>query len=284
MKREALGRGLGELLDEVESAYENENSEYVDIVDEIDVHIIDPNPDQPRQIFEIDAINELSLSIKEHGLLQPIVVIRDDDRYTLVSGERRLRATKILKNSTIKSIILNINQDKLNELALIENIQREDLNIVELAISYDKLIKQHDITHEQLADKLSKSRSSVTNALRILSLSLYVQDKLKYNLISFGHAKMMAILNEKEQQIAADSIISQKLSVQEAQKLIQQIKSKNEPEQQTKKPKVMFDKKKLQKIVSLLNNDKLKSKITSKGISIEISNDKDIEALNSLLS
>jgi len=284
MKREALGRGLGELLDEVESAYENENSEFVDVVDEIDIDIIDPNPDQPRQLFEIDAIKELSQSIKTHGLLQPIVLIRNDDRYTLVSGERRLRATKLLKSSTIKSIVLNISRDKLNELALIENVQRENLNIVELAHSYDKLIKQHDITHEQLSDKLSKSRSSITNTLRVLSLCDYVQNKLLANSISFGHAKMMTVLDEKQQQIATDSIIAQKLSVQETSKLITQLKNKNEPKQQTPKPKMLFDKAKLQNIVQILKNKSFKATINPKGINITIKNDKDIEKLNTLLS
>ncbi len=284
MKREALGRGLGELLDEVESAYENENSEFVDVVDEIDVDIIDPNPDQPRQVFEIDAIKELSQSIKAHGLLQPIVVIRDDDRYTLVSGERRLRATKLLETDTIKSIILNINRDKLNELALIENIQRENLNIVELARSYDKLIKQHNITHEQLSDKLSKSRSSITNTLRVLSLGGYVQDKLLANNISFGHAKMMTVLDEKQQQIATDSIIAQKLSVQETSKLIAQLKNKNEPKLQAPKSKILFDKVKLQNIVQILKDNNFKTTINPKGINITITNNKDIDKLNTLLS
>ncbi len=282
MKREALGRGLGELLDEVSIAYENENSEYVETVDEIDIKKIDPNPNQPRLNFDKASIYELSLSIKEHGLLQPIVVIRDENRYTLVSGERRLRATKQINHKTIKSIILNIDRNKISELALIENIQREDLSIVELALSYEKLIKQHNITHEQLSHKLSKSRSAITNTLRVLLLSDYVKQKLQSNHISFGHAKMLVVLDERQQQIATDSIVSQKLNIAQSQKLIQQIKEKKEPTANKQSNKWDFDENKLKKIIFILKNKNLKTTLNKKGLHINISSDEDIEKLNML--
>ncbi len=282
MKREALGRGLGELLDEVSIAYENENSEYVETVDEIDIKKIDPNPNQPRLNFDKASIYELSLSIKEHGLLQPIVVIRDENRYTLVSGERRLRATKQINHKTIKSIILNIDRNKISELALIENIQREDLSIVELALSYEKLIKQHNITHEQLSHKLSKSRSAITNTLRVLLLSDYVKQKLQSNHISFGHAKMLVVLDERQQQIATDSMVSQKLNIAQSQKLIQQIKEKKEPTANKQSNKWDFDENKLKKIIFILKNKNLKTTLNKKGLHINISSDEDIEKLNML--
>jgi len=282
VKREALGRGLGELLDEVSIAYENENSEYVETVDEIDTKKIDPNPNQPRLNFDKASIYELSLSIKEHGLLQPIVVIRDENRYTLVSGERRLRATKQINHKTIKSIILNIDRNKISELALIENIQREDLSIVELALSYEKLIKQHNITHEQLSHKLSKSRSAITNTLRVLLLSDYVKQKLQSNHISFGHAKMLVVLDERQQQIATDSMVSQKLNIAQSQKLIQQIKEKKEPTANKQSNKWDFDENKLKKIIFILKNKNLKTTLNKKGLHINISSDEDIEKLNML--
>ena len=137
----ALGRGLGELLGEVEAAYDKGNTSSREGLLEIDVNNIVPNPNQPRKMFDEDKLQELSSSIKKHGLLQPIVVIKDDsDGFILVSGERRLRAHKLANIDTIKAIVTNIKELELRELAFIENIQRDDLNVIELAYSYAQLI------------------------------------------------------------------------------------------------------------------------------------------------
>jgi ParB family chromosome partitioning protein len=181
----ALGRGLGELLGEVESAYESNNSDdYASKVADLDVSLIQANPNQPRKIFDEDKLQELSSSIIEHGLLQPITVVQnDDDTFTLISGERRLRAHKLANLETIKSIVSDVDSFKLRELALIENIQRDDLNIVELAYSYAQLINEHNLTHDELSKKVFKSRTSITNTLRLLQLSSYVQQFLASNKI-----------------------------------------------------------------------------------------------------
>jgi len=220
----ALGRGLGAILEEVGQAYESEvgtTKASADQIQEIDVDEIVANPYQPRKTFEEDALRELSESIQRHGLLQPIVVIEKDDGYLLVAGERRLRAHKLAGLETIKAIIADVDIDdtKLRELALIENIQREDLNAIELAHSYDELIKVYEITHDELSRVVNKSRSQITNTLRLLALSPYVQKKLTSSSISQGHAKILVGFNEQEQKLLVDTIIGQKLSVRESELL-----------------------------------------------------------------
>ena len=221
----ALGRGLGAILEEVSQAYDNEvgttNISPPDQIRHVDVDDITPNPYQPRKTFEQEALLELSKSIKRHGLLQPIVVIEKDDGYLLVAGERRLRAHKLAGLETIKCIVADVDIDdaKLRELALIENIQRENLNAMELAHSYDELIKVYDITHDELSTVVHKSRSQITNTLRLLSLSAYVQSRLIDGSVSQGHAKIIVAFNPSEQKLLVDTIIGQKLSVRETELL-----------------------------------------------------------------
>lgn len=223
----ALGRGLGELLGEVESAYENSTGNTKSDIRKIDVSAIKANPNQPRKIFDEEKLQELSESIKEHGLLQPVVVVENSDgKFTLVAGERRLRAHKIAKIDKIKAIIIDADDFKLRELALIENIQRDDLNIIELAYCYAQLLNEHNITHEELSKKVFKSRASITNTLRLLQLNSYVQQLLATEKISAGHAKVMIGLTNDEQKMVADSIIGQKLSVRETEKLVKELKEK----------------------------------------------------------
>ncbi|NEW60321.1 ParB/RepB/Spo0J family partition protein, partial [Sulfurovum sp. bin170] len=231
----ALGKGLSAILDEVGQAYENETGGICAYsfghVREIDVEDIAPNPYQPRKYFDEDALLELSESIKQHGLLQPIVVVdKGDDEYLLVAGERRLRAHELAELDTIKVIIADVDIDdaKLRELALIENIQRENLNSIELAHSYDELIKVYEITHDELSLVLHKSRSQITNTLRLLVLSDYVQKKLIQNDISQGHAKILVGFEEKEQKLFVDTIIGQKLSVREAERLARNSRNLNQ--------------------------------------------------------
>jgi ParB family chromosome partitioning protein len=230
----ALGRGLGAILDEVGQAYENETRDAISNtsgeVREIDLDDITPNPYQPRKYFDEEALLELSESIKQHGLLQPIVVVdKGDDEYILVAGERRLRAHELAAFDTIKAIIADVDIDdtKLRELALIENIQRENLNAIELAHSYDELIKVYEITHDELSTVVHKSRSQITNTLRLLVLSDYVQKKLIKGDISQGHAKILVGFKEKEQRLLVDTIIGQKLSVREAELLAKNSKNLN---------------------------------------------------------
>jgi len=226
----ALGRGLGDILSDVEEAYGKDLKEIDTFeleaegarVAELNVDAISPNPFQPRKHFDEQALEELSQSIVAHGLLQPIVVIEKEDGYLLIAGERRLRAHKLAKIETIKAIIADadIDEIRLRELALLENIQRENLNAIELAQSYSELIKVHNITHDELSNIVHKSRSQITNTMRLLTLSAYVQEQVATEKISQGHAKVLVGLDEKKQKIIIDSVMGQKLSVRDAEKMV----------------------------------------------------------------
>jgi len=280
----ALGRGLSELLGEVETAYENSTestNENNPGMIELDISLIKTNPNQPRKIFDEEKLNELSLSIKEHGLLQPINVIKDgEEGFILVSGERRLRAHKLANLDKIKAIILDENIQKLRELALIENIQRDDLNIIELAYSYAQLINEHNITHEELSNKVFKSRTSITNTLRLLQLSSYTQQFLANNKITGGHAKVMLGLNDDQQKIVCDTIVGQKLSVRETETLVRELKSNKKPIHKTKKT-TNFDFNPLKNALSTLKSNDLKVKAEKNFFKIEINSQEDIEKISS---
>ena len=278
----ALGRGLGELLGEVETAYGKSSGNSNSGVNKIEVSLIKPNPNQPRKIFDEEKLQELSASIKEHGLLQPIVVVEDEDgTYTLIAGERRLRAHKLANIEEIKAIIVDKDEFKLRELALIENIQRDDLNIIELAFCYAQLLNEHNITHEELSKKVFKSRTSITNTLRLLQLSSYVQQFLATDKISAGHAKMMIGLTAEEQKKICDTIIGQKLSVRETEKLIKDLKEKDTPKPKKEKVTNSYNISNLKSFTEFLKNDKIKAKIDKNSIKIEFNSQEDIDKISS---
>lgn len=278
----ALGRGLGELLGEVETAYGKSSGNSNSGVNKIEVSLIKPNPNQPRKIFDEEKLQELSASIKEHGLLQPIVVVEDEDgTYTLIAGERRLRAHKLANIEEIKAIIVDKDEFKLRELALIENIQRDDLNIIELAFCYAQLLNEHNITHEELSKKVFKSRTSITNTLRLLQLSSYVQQFLATDKISAGHAKMMIGLTTEDQKKICDTIIGQKLSVRETEKLIKDLKEKDTPKPKKEKVTNSYNITNLKSFAEFLKNDKIKAKIDKNSIKIEFNSQEDIDKISS---
>ena len=230
MAKKSLGRGLGAILEDVEKAYEAElGGDYGDRVQEIFLQDITPNPYQPRKKFDETSLLELSESIKRHGLIQPIVVIQKEDGYMLLAGERRFRATKMLGESKIKAIVVDIQSKSLRELALIENIQREDLNPIELANSYKELIQEHKITQDALATIIHKSRVQITNTLRLLNLSDQTKEYIKEGKITQGHAKVIVGLDAKDEKMAVDTIIGQRLSVRETENLVKRLKDKNLP-------------------------------------------------------
>jgi ParB family chromosome partitioning protein len=286
----ALGRGLGDILQEVEEAYEK-NLDGMDSfeleaqgakVEEIAVDKISPNPFQPRKNFDKNALKELSESIKKHGLLQPIVVIPKDDDYILVAGERRLRAHKLAKLDTIKAIVAEVDMDefRLRELALIENIQRENLNAIELAHSYAELIEVHSITHEELSHIVNKSRSQITNTLRLLSLSRYAQEQVSNGKLSQGHAKILIGLQKEQEKLLIDSIIGQKLSVRETEKLVKKYKVNNNTKNISQKvldEGLLSYKKELEKLLPF------KHKLKYNKLEITLDNDKDIKKFLKLL-
>lgn len=272
MKTQRLGRGLDALLGEIDKAYENEGTQH-DMVLEIPLKEIRPNPFQPRKTFDENSLAELADSIKEDGLLQPIVVTEDIDGYVLIAGERRFRASKLAKLKEIRAIVLNSDEQKMRQFALIENIQREELNSIELADAYSELIKLHELTHDELASMVHKSRTHITNTLRLLQLSAKTQKMLLEKKISAGHAKVLVGLDDKEQQLIVNSIIGQKLSVREVETMIKSTKASNKGLIE-KKEEVSYDFKNLK---SRLQYFGLKSKAGKKTLTIEFSSEDEIE-------
>ena len=288
-----LGRGLSEILGEVEEAYQNNLNDSSGLVVELDISRIKPNPLQPRKVFDEESLKELAQSISEHGLLQPILVYetsKNSDEYYLIAGERRLRASKIANKDSIKAIVVDVQEEKLRELALIENIQREDLNPIDLANSYKELIEDYHITHEEMAKKLAKSRAQITNTLRLLELDKSVQDYILEGKISQGHAKTLVTLDKKNQKLVADSIIGQKLSVHETEKLVKNLKTSG---MQTNKilkdsiKKTLYDEKILKKIEDakeILKEKNLKVNSAKNKLTVEFCNKEEVEKFIELLS
>jgi len=279
MKTQKLGRGLDALLGEIDEAYENEGS-VRDSVLEISLKDIKANPYQPRKHFEESSLYELSESIKNDGLIQPIVVTEDIDGYVLIAGERRLRASKLAKLKTIRAIVSNSGEHKMRQIALIENIQRDELNSVELAHAYSELIKLHSLTQEELSAKIHKSRTHITNTLRLLQLSSKTQRALIEKKITAGHAKVLVGLDEKQQQLIVNSIIGQKLSVREVEVIVKSMKDRTSDN--TKKIKeVSYDFSSAKNLFSSLG---YKIKTSNKSLTIEFNDEKHINDFLTYLS
>lgn len=280
----ALGRGLGELLGEIETAYGKSTG--ATVPQELDIDLVIPNPHQPRRVFNEEKLQELSNSILIHGLLQPILVVPEDDHYILIAGERRLRASKMAGIEKIKANIAEIDPKKFRELAIIENIQRDDLNVIELAYSYAQLINEHSLTHEDLAKVVSKSRASVTNTLRLLTLSVYAQQMIGNDKISGGHAKVLVGLPENDQKVIIDTIIGQKLSVRETEKLVANMKQeKHKTDEKDNKNKIVhnFDFSPLNVVIEYLQSQNYKIKTDKNFLKIEVNSQEDIEKLSKYL-
>lgn len=277
-KKGGLGRGLEAILGDVELAYKAEiNEGNSEIIKEIDLELITENPYQPRKNFDETALRELSESIKRHGLIQPIIVIEKDGGYMLIAGERRFRATKLLGESKIKAIVADIESQSLRELALIENIQREDLNPIELANSYKELIDEYKITQDGLANIIHKSRVQITNTMRLLSLSAVTQEYIKEGKLTQGHAKVIVGLEPNDEKTAVDTIIGQRLSVRETENLVKNLKNKLPP-----KAALKLDERYLERLANLkeiFSKFDVPVKIKGKKITIEFDDIADIDRL-----
>ncbi len=277
-KKGGLGRGLEAILGDVELAYKAElNEGNSDMVKDIDLDLIVENPYQPRKNFDETALRELSESIKRHGLIQPIIVIEKDGGYMLIAGERRFRATKMLGESKIKAIVADIESQSLRELALIENIQREDLNPIELANSYKELIDEYKITQDGLANIIHKSRVQITNTMRLLSLSAVTQEYIKEGKLTQGHAKVIVGLEPNDEKTAVDTIIGQRLSVRETENLVKNLKNKLPP-----KAALKLDERYLERLTNLkevFSKFDVPVKIKGKKITIEFDDIADIDRL-----
>ena len=276
MKSQKLGRGLDALLGEMDEAYDNEGTQRDEIL-EIPLKEIRPNPFQPRKSFNEESLQELAESIKNDGLLQPIVVTEDIDGYILIAGERRFRASKLAKMKEIRAIVLNSDEDKMRQFALIENIQREELNSVELAEAYNELLKLHEITHEGLSAMIHKSRTHITNTLRLLQLSKMTKKALIEQKITAGHAKMLVGLDDKQQQLMVNSIIGQKLSVRDTESMIKGIKEQNQVGESLEKKDSVFKTYDFSKVENIFDTFNIGYKVKNNTLSISFTSENEIE-------
>ena len=226
-KKRVLGRGLSAILnDEDEKIYNNPSSVNFN---EIDVDLIKLNPYQPRTNFNQKDINDLASSIKELGLIQPITVKFDDndDNYELISGERRLRSFKQLNIKTIPAYVRKVNDQTSLEMALVENIQRKDLDPIEIAISYNRLIDELNLSQDEMSKRVGKDRSTISNYIRLLKLDPIVQSGIRDNFITMGHGRCLININSKDQQlIIYEKILRNSLSVRNTEKLVKELGNK----------------------------------------------------------
>jgi ParB family transcriptional regulator, chromosome partitioning protein len=228
MTRKALGRGLSALLREVETATPTG-------LDQIPITLIDPNPDQPRRAFPEAGLQELAESIRVGGLVQPVLVRRADARYQLVVGERRWRAARLAGLESIPAVVRDLNDREAVELALTENLQREDLNPLDVARSFDVLQQRYHLSHEGIAERMGLNRSTVTNTLRLLRLASPVQAMLSKGEISHGHARALLALESEGAQAELARLIAKKgLSVRQVEAMV----AAREAEESNRKPQV----------------------------------------------
>jgi len=218
-KRKALGSGLDSLLSSTRQTQTTTPEAEGNLPSKIQVHKIKRNRHQPRKVFKEDEIKQLADSIRENGQIAPIVVRKIDDNYELIVGERRWRATQLLKKETINAVVIEADEKTSAVLSIVENVQREDLNSMEEAESLDRLIKEFDMSHEDVAKYISKSRTHVTNIIRLNDLSDFVKEQLRENNISMGHARAVITLSDDEQSKIIREAIHKKLSVRAVENL-----------------------------------------------------------------
>ncbi len=215
-----LGRGLGALLQNTELNFEEVKASIVDLK----INDISPNADQPRKLFDQEKLAELAASIKENGIIQPIIVCRSDKGYRIVAGERRWRAARKAGLAVIPAIIRDLTDTQVLQQALIENIQRQDLNPLEEAQAFEKLYKEHNMTQEKLAQVVGRSRPAIANTLRLLQLPEEIQSLLRNEEITAGHARtLLAVTDPKQQKQAARQVVAQDLSVRATENLVKRL-------------------------------------------------------------
>ena len=227
-KKFGLGKGLNALIpDEVSNNINSKKENNKDGVALIDINLIKNNNEQPRKLFDDEKILELAESIKHNGIIQPIILRKVGNNYIIVAGERRWRAAKLIGIKEIPSIIMDLTDKQVMEISLIENIQRQDLNSIEEANAYKKLISEFNLTQEELSKRLGKSRTAITNTMRLLNLSEGVKQYLIEGVISEGHGRALLSINEANLQCeVAQKVIDDKLSVRELEKFIKYCKEK----------------------------------------------------------
>jgi ParB family chromosome partitioning protein len=257
-KKRVLGRGLSAILNDNEQKANNSSVNFNDI----DINLIRLNPNQPRTNFNQKDISDLASSIKELGLIQPITVKEDHDNYELISGERRLRAFKQLSIKTIPAYVRNANDQTSLEMALVENIQRKDLDPIEIAISYSRLIDELNLSQDEMSKRVGKDRSTISNYIRLLKLDPIIQSGIRDNFISMGHGRCLINIESKDQQILIyEKILRNSLSVRQTEKIVKELSGK-------KFKKTGFTDEKLIKKIKILE------KKYSLGIDLKLNKDK----------
>ena len=266
LKKQVLGRGLSTILKDSKNKSKLISARKLNSILEIDVSKIDVNPFQPRSTFDKEKLDELITSIKNIGLIQPVTVKNiSKNKFQLISGERRLKAFKELKIKKIPSYVRNADDNESLEMALVENIQRQDLDSIEIAISYKRLIDEIKLTQEELSLKIGKKRSTISNYLRLLKLNPIIQSGIKDGFISMGHGRAMINIDDEKMQINIyEKIISKNLSVRNTEKLIQSLKKEGSLKIQdkiqipsnSKKNITKLEKKINKKIKVVFNKDK----------------------------
>ncbi|MCX7843324.1 MAG: ParB/RepB/Spo0J family partition protein [Clostridia bacterium] len=276
MMKKGLGKGLGALI-------ETASSEDRGVVRELKINEIEPNINQPRKCFDDEKLLQLSESIKQHGIVQPIIVKKEDGIYRIIAGERRWRAARMAGLSSVPVIVKELENRQVMEIALVENLQREDLNPIEEAEAFEKLIKEFDMTQEQISNIVGRSRSAVANSLRLLDLSEKIKAYIINEQISSGHARALMAIEDKElQQKAAEEVIARGLNVRETENLVKKILSKKIKQKTRKKSDELLEiEESLKNIfgtkVQLLSNNK-KGKIM-----IEYYSDEELDRILELM-
>lgn len=242
-RKGGLGKGLDALISDKANSpamkEKNQGAEDKDTYKDavmVDILKVEPNREQPRKNFDEDALLELSESIKQFGILQPLLVQDKKDYYEIIAGERRWRAAKMAKVKEVPVIIKNLTDQEIVEISLIENIQREDLNPIEEAIAYKRLLSEFNLKQDEVAERVSKSRTAVTNSMRLLKLGEKVQQMLVDDMITTGHARaLLAIEDQEKQYSVAQKIFDEKLSVRETERLVKKLqKEKSAPVKEEK--------------------------------------------------
>lgn len=231
--KRGLGKGVDSLipqskLNQVSSTKDSTDNSDLNGVTVLKITQVEPNRGQPRKVFNEDKLHELSDSIKQYGIVEPLIVVKKSDYYEIVAGERRWRAAKIAGLTEVPVVIKDYTKQQIVEIALIENIQREDLNPIEEAKAYQQLIEEYNLKQDEVAERVSKSRTAITNSIRLLKLNEMVQDMLIEECISSGHARALLGLNDTSMQYElATRIFDEKLSVRETERLIKQMNKKD---------------------------------------------------------
>jgi len=286
-KKRAMGRGLGAILSAeskatVNSATDEGADKFVGNIVEVSIEDIYPNPTQPRTYFDEKALNELAQSIKNLGVIQPITLRKDGENFEIISGERRFRASKIAGLTSIPAYIRLVNDQELLEMALVENIQREDLDSIEIALTYQRLLDEIGMTQENLSQRVGKDRSTITNSIRLLRLSPDIQNAIRSGEISAGHGRaIISMDNEELQQILFDLIIKDKLNVRQSEQAATALKNPKSPAAKAVKAELSNNYKRAQKTISDILDVKVEIKTTGNGkkgkIVLDFKNEDELE-------